>query len=45
MKCWCVGAYVCSATWVPYGGCCPTGNFAVTMIPVARTSHSMFPSW
>jgi primary-amine oxidase len=44
-KCWWNGAYVRSSTRVPYGGCSPSGKLVVTMIPVARTSHSTLPSW
>ena len=44
MKCWWIGAYVRASTTVPYGGGSPSGNGVVTMIPVARTSHSIVPS-
>ena len=40
-----MGAYVRVSTTVPYGGgSAPSGNGVVTMIPVARTSHSIVPS-
>ena len=46
MKCWWNGAYVRLSTTVPVrGGSAPSAYGVVTMIPVARTSHSMLPSW
>ena len=44
-KCWWKGAYVRSSTSVPLGFGCPGASGVVTMMPVARTSHSMLPSW
>ena len=43
MKCWWNGAYVPWSTSVPFNG--TPDACEVTTIPVARTSHSMFPSW
>ncbi len=46
MKCWWNGAYVPSSTSVPLSGRVPGASACeVTRMPVARTSHSMFPSW
>ena len=45
MKCWWKGAYVRSSTSDPYSGWVSSAKCVVTMIPVARTSHSMLPSW
>ena len=45
MKCWWNGAYVRWSTTVPLGAEPSAPTCEVTRIPVARTSHSMFPSW